>query len=236
MKAQILALVLYLGIVNAKPLDNLMPVSPSDINVAAPPVTVSSVDLPNYLGRWYQMYANRFVFSTFERDNVCVTADYGLNLDGTVSVENNARLGSPESENSTVINGFAYMPDPKEPAKLAVIFPSVGGPPGEYWIIKLGPLEESYPSVPLYQYAVVTDSNRLTLFVLARNVQEFNARFKDEVLSFIEEEGFTRFYNAPKQTVQTPDCKYAGVPSEEKSTSTRKVEMEDLDRILFRTA
>ncbi len=55
----------------------------------------------------------------------------GLNLDGTVSVENNARLGTPDSKNGTVIQGYAYAQDPSEPGKLSVVFPSVPGPPGE---------------------------------------------------------------------------------------------------------
>ena len=55
----------------------------------------------------------------------------GLNLDGTVSVENNARLKTPDSKNGTVIQGFAYIENPNEPGKLLVNFPSVPGPPGE---------------------------------------------------------------------------------------------------------
>ena len=66
-------------------------------------------------------------------------------------------------------------------------------------------------------------------------MREFNARFKDEVLRFVEAEGFTRFYNAPKATVQTPDCIYAGVEPEEKlrETAEKVLEKEELDRILF---
>ena len=107
------------------------------------------------------------------------------------------------------------------------------------WIIKLGPLEETFPSVPLYQYAVVTDSQRVTLFVLARDPQEFRARFDEEVLAFVKEEGFTRFYNAPKATVQEPDCIYAGVPppdAKEMEVIDSGIQMqEELDRILFRS-
>merc|ERR1740128_1474603 len=213
MKFLLTILCLSVSLVASKPLDDVASwLSSVSGSVGAPPETVSEVDLPNYLGRWYQMYANRFVFATFERDNVCVTADYGLNLDGTVSVENNARLKTPDSNSTSVINGFAYTDNPSEPGKLLVVFPSVPGPPGEYWIIKLGPLEESFPSVPLYQYAVVTDSSRITLFVLARDPQEFRARFNDEVLAFLKTEGFTNYFNAPKATVQEPDCIYAGVP------------------------
>lgn len=176
-----------------------------------PPVTLASIDLPNYLGRWYQMYANLFVFSTFERDNECVTADYGLNLNGSISVENNARLGGPGSNKTDVINGYAFIPDPKDPAKILVNFPSVPGPAGEYWITKIGPKEETFPNTPLYQYAVVTDSGRVSLFVLARDPEDFNARFKDEVLQYLDNDGFTKVLNRPVETVHNSECRYAGV-------------------------
>ena len=55
----------------------------------------------------------------------------GLNLNGSISVENNARLGGPGSNKTDVINGYAFIPDPKDPAKILVNFPSVPGPAGE---------------------------------------------------------------------------------------------------------
>ena len=85
---------------------------------------------------------------------------------------------------------------------------------------------------------MVTDSQRVTLFVLARDPQEFRARFDKEVLAFVKAEGFTRFYNAPKATVQEPDCIYAGVSpdTEETKLVDSEIQMqEELDRILFRS-
>ncbi len=78
------------------------------------------------------------------------------------------------------------------------------------WILKLGPKEETFPNVPQYQYAVVSTPRRGQLFVLARNPQEFYARFNEEVLTFLKEEGFTTYLNEPVKTLQSPECKYAG--------------------------
>lgn len=43
------------------------------------PDTVDSLDVPKYLGLWYQMAADQIVYSTFEKDAYCCTALYGDN-------------------------------------------------------------------------------------------------------------------------------------------------------------
>lgn len=178
-------------------------------NVAiGPPVTIPAIDLPNYLGRWYSMYDNLYWRSNQGRNGECVTADYGLNIDGTISVNNNARKGGPDSNKTSGVFGYAFIPDPAKPGQILVDFP--GSPPGEYWIIMLGPLEESYPSTPLYQYAVITNSRREPLFILGRDPDNFS-RFEDEILEFVEQNGFDRLINRPIPVVQNSDCIYAGV-------------------------
>lgn len=77
------------------------------------------------------------------------------------------------------------------------------------WIIQLGPKEGS---PPLYRYSVVTDPNRITLFVLARDVTEFKARFEASVLNFLADNGFDKIYNEPKPTVQVATCNYVDPP------------------------
>ena len=73
------------------------------------------------------------------------------------------------------------------------------------WVVQLGPptFNGDY-----YQYSVVTDPYKLTLFVLARNVAEFKQNYDEEVLTKLKEQGFTRFYNRPKKVYQGPDCDY----------------------------
>jgi lipocalin len=56
--------------------------------------TVPVVDTNKYLGRWYQVYSDLFVEATFENSSYCVTADYGLYPNKTISVENRERVGS----------------------------------------------------------------------------------------------------------------------------------------------
>lgn len=45
------------------------------------PDTVDSLDIPKYLGLWYQIAADQIVYSTFENDAYCCTALYGDNGD-----------------------------------------------------------------------------------------------------------------------------------------------------------
>ena len=47
------------------------------------------------------------------------------------------------------------------------------------WVLKLGPVENDQ-----YQYSVISDPIRLSLFVLARDPDDFKNRFEAEVLSF----------------------------------------------------
>ncbi|KAJ8037915.1 Temperature-induced lipocalin-1 [Holothuria leucospilota] len=174
----------------------------------SPPETVKQLDVSAYLGRWYQVYADFIVFSTFERNAQCVTADYGLKSDFTISVLNTNTDGSPTG-NFNMITGDAYTPNPKEPGQLKV---QLDGVPvaGDYWIIQLGPMEGNPPQ---YQYSVVTDRDRFTLFVLARNVSDFQTRFEKDVLQFLNDDGFDRFYNKPQLTVQVKECKYVTPPA-----------------------
>ena len=72
------------------------------------------------------------------------------------------------------------------------------------WVLKLGPVEDDQ-----YKYAVISDPIRLSLFVLARDPDDFNTRFEAEVLSFLSDDGFTRWINKPVAGVQGPECVYA---------------------------
>jgi len=63
-----------------------------------------------------------------------------------------------------------------------------------------------------YEYAVVTDSCRLTLFVLARNVTEFKMIYDDGVRAKLREQGFMKFYNRPTEIYQGSDCVYPAEP------------------------
>ncbi|XP_078611397.1 apolipoprotein D-like [Branchiostoma floridae x Branchiostoma japonicum] len=84
-------------------------------------------DLSQYLGLWHEVEKFPFVI---EGAGKCITANYTLKPDGHVRVENAEKVNGQMN----VAVGDAYIPDPKEAAKLAVRFN--GAPYGAYWVLK----------------------------------------------------------------------------------------------------
>ena len=122
--------------------------------------TVPYVDIPRYMGLWYQISANEV---SFNEDLVGVTAEYTLLNDGSVEVYNKGYVGTLDGEVSDIL-GNAVVADPETNAALKVDFPEV--PPSllpNYLIVVLDDID--------YQYAVVTDPFQYTLFVLSRTPQ-----------------------------------------------------------------
>jgi len=138
-----------------------------------PVKTVKYVDVAQYLGLWYQIasYLNPFI-----GDLAGVTAEYTLNQDGTVKVENNGIVGGLDGT-PVMIEGVARVVDAKTNAKLAVSFPDFGiTQESEYWIIELA--ED-------YSYAVVTNSKRTSLFILNRTPTMEDSLYQDIVYRLV---------------------------------------------------
>eukprot|EP00164_Ancoracysta_twista_P014441 GFYU01023533.1.p2 GENE.GFYU01023533.1~~GFYU01023533.1.p2 ORF type:complete len:227 (+),score=30.30 GFYU01023533.1:57-683(+) len=163
--------------------------------------TVPSLNVTEFLGTWYQMYTDNFN-GIFERNPFCATAQYGLNPNGTLSVRNIDRVGAYNGTR-TEVQGYAYQVAPQQyPGRLAVVFP-FNPVPGPYWIVKMGA-----PANGQYPYAVVTDNNKLSLFVLARDPAVFNANYDAEVKAFLAQLGFNTALNTPVAIPQGPQCTY----------------------------
>jgi hypothetical protein len=48
-----------------------------------------------------------------------------------------------------------------------------------------------------YQYSIVSDDKQVSLFVLARNVEDFYSKYNTQVLDSLKRYGFTRAINEP---------------------------------------
>lgn len=169
------------------------------------PDTVKTLNITQYIGLWYQMSADEIVYLTFEQGAYCVTALYGDNGNGTLSVHNYATIDSPKGD-PYVIDGYAYQTNPtKYPGRLDVLFYSDDAIPyaAPYWILELGPVNENEQ----YDWAIVSDSFSQTLFVLARNVSVFNEKYLSSVNLKLEQLGFTGL-KQPIPTYQGDDCMY----------------------------
>ena len=60
----------------------------------------------------------------------------------------------------------------------------------------------------------------------ARNVEQFNEKYADEVLAFVEEAGFTGFFRKPRATVQTADCLYSSAATAAQPAAAGEEEQE----------
>ncbi len=126
---------------------------------SAPLVTIAAVDVPRYMGRWYEIakYPNWF-------QKKCVSdtsAEYRLKPEGNVQVINRCRLENGEwNEAVGEARQIGAPTSPKlevrfAPAWLSFI-PAVWG---DYWIVDLD---------PEYQLVAISEPRREYLWVLAR--------------------------------------------------------------------
>jgi lipocalin len=62
----------------------------------------------------------------------------------------------------------------------------------------LGPIKDD-----LYEYAIVSDNQGYSLFVLTRDVDRFFKYYNEDVLVSLKEFGFDKKYNSPIEMNQT---------------------------------
>lgn len=135
---------------------------------------VPRVDVPRYLGTWYEIAT---IPQRFQRGCVGVTAHYSLRADGDIDVVNVCRKDRLDGKERSV-RGKAWIVDRTTNAKLKVRFfwPFSGA----YWIIELD---------KDYEWAVVGHPNRNYLWILSRTPQ-MDAGVYDELIRRIAAKGY----------------------------------------------
>ena len=141
------------------------------------PKTVQKVDLNRYAGMWHEAarMPNPFEDKAAEK----ITAQYSLNSDGTIQVENRCMVKGKWQK----VTGVARVADRSTNAKLEVSFFSILGLRpvwGDYWIIGLS--ED-------YTYSVVGDRNRKYAWILSRAPQ-LNETDKAKALAALKDNGY----------------------------------------------
>jgi apolipoprotein D and lipocalin family protein len=139
--------------------------------------TVSYVDVQRYMGTWYQVAAYE---TSFNKGLVGVTANYTLLDDGSVQVYNKGYLNALDGPLDE-ITGNAVVVDKETNARLKVSFPGVPNFPFPNYLVVI--LDENY------EYAVVSDPFRFTLFVLSRTPQ-MDPIVYQQILSELKAQGF----------------------------------------------
>jgi apolipoprotein D and lipocalin family protein len=168
-------------------------ISYSQLSVLNKPDTVSNLDINKYVGNWYQIYGapTNVIFQGYGK---CITAEYGLLENGNVSVLNSQLNSKDELEQ---ISGYAYYTNISEPGKLTV---HLDGVPVDspYWVVKLGEVVNEQ-----YQYTIISVPSGISLWVLARDVNQFYNNYDEEVLTYLDDNNFNY-----KSIVQDETCKY----------------------------
>ena len=139
-----------------------------------PPKTVAAVELPRYLGTWYEIASFP---QDFQKGCTGTMATYTLRPDGDVGVLNRCRLGALDGPEK-VAEGRARVVDGGNGAKLEVSFfrPFWGA----YWVVDLD---------PDYGWAVVGHPSRDYLWILSRTPRLDDATFR-EIVTRLEADGW----------------------------------------------
>lgn len=133
--------------------------------------TVQKVDVKRYMGKWYEIASFP---QRFQRGCSCTVAEYSLNENGTVKVDNSCTAYGKKKQSI----GKAKVVDKETNAKLKVTFfwPFWG----KYWIIDLA---------DDYSYAVVGHPNREYLWILSRTPQ-MDKKLYDDIVARAKAKGF----------------------------------------------
>jgi lipocalin len=157
------------------------------------PETIKELDVEKYVGDWYQIYGapTNVIFQGY---GTCVTAQYGLLDNGYVSVLNSQINSNNDLEQ---ISGYAYYINTSEPGKLTV---HLDGVPVDspYWVVKVGEVIDEQ-----YQYSIITVPSGISLWVLARDINNFYENYDKDVKQYLNDNNFKY-----ETIVQDDTCEY----------------------------
>jgi lipocalin len=155
-------------------------------------------NVKSFIGKWDQVFTSRTtgLFGTgITLTNV--TADYGLNANGNISVYNSAY-----NQELTFINirGESKARDPKIPCCRTVYFNDNRSiPEGDYWITYIN---DDFSVIVVTGPLIVAGlniSDNFAFYVLTKDRNKFwsNKTEVDKVLDYLKSKGFTNFFNKP---------------------------------------
>ena len=75
-------------------------------------------------------------------------------------------------------------------------------------VIKLGP--PTFGTDGKYEYTVITSPGKIFSWILARDPATFREKYEAETLKYLQDNGYTYFWNKPRKSYQEKDCLYPG--------------------------
>ncbi|KRX09774.1 Calycin-like protein [Pseudocohnilembus persalinus] len=171
------------------------------------------LDIEQYMGRWYEQYASGTVKDTFEKNCVCVNANYSLNEDDNVNVYNYCY--NTENDAKQGIEGTAYVQDEGSLyVSFDVPFAWVQNYFAEnygYSNYQIGYISEDYQLVivvscnPLYGYPLLSEIGSDMIWVMTKQ-QEISDEQLKLVQNWFTENNFK--WGSMQKTNQGKDCIY----------------------------
>ena len=149
---------------------------------------VDTLDLSMYSGRLYEVYQDTFDMSFQGEGTSCAVADYMMTTNNITVVNSQFNKYNRVEQ----ISGYAYYEPGNSGGDLSVSLQGVPGGDKPYWVISLGPVVNKQ-----YQYSIVSDPKRLSLFVLTRDVETFYKDYDKQVLDILADFGYTKYINKP---------------------------------------
>merc|ERR1712130_731554 len=126
------------------------------------PAVATPFNVASYLGIWYEISTTPTSHITFEHNCYCTRANYTLEDNGSVLVQNTCNRGGVNGQ-LNIANGTAIVPDPTVPAKLSVTF---GGDfYAHYWVI----INDNYQNAVVWSCTNIGLGQVDYMWVLSRN-------------------------------------------------------------------
>mmetsp|Transcript_713 Transcript_713/g.965 ORF Transcript_713/g.965 Transcript_713/m.965 type:complete len:202 (+) Transcript_713:54-659(+) len=169
-----------------------------------PQITTPNVDVPRYLGVWYEISSSAAIRETFERNCLCTNAQYTLSntTEGALVVNNECRKKNVTNPWQVAI-GQATVPNLNETGKLQVTFGA--SPPAPYWIILVD--QVSYSWAVVWSCESFFGIEGYTLWILSRTPTMEQSLYDELTAQASKLTGI----DAQKElipTVQGPQCNY----------------------------
>ena len=150
----------------------LQPSSLGNLTLGKSPETVPYVDIPSYLGVWYEQSVIPYFW---EKGCSKTTATYSMNKDGSLRVDNKCmRSGSWKESVGKAI------PEDSTNSKLSVQVGQRLDIKGQYWIVRLA---------KDYSYTVVSSPDYKLLWVMSR-VPVMDETLYRSILADLQKDGF----------------------------------------------
>lgn len=125
-----------------------------------------------------------------------VSADYKLNLNGSISLTN---MAYDTNFKPVFVNGISKARDPNVPTCRTVEFNNRSGAKGNYWIVYISDdLSTFIVGAPLIIFNKLIIPNT-GLYVLTLNRDKFwkNNNLQQEIFAILKKYGYTNFFNKP---------------------------------------